>query len=428
MGRDRRDHRQSCATAERGHVTKLPDTDWLHDPRLSKVVDSLKCDGTPPRIVGGAVRDALLGLAVADVDLATPLLPGEVIRRLEAASIKAVPTGIEHGTVTAVCDGRSFEITTLRRDVATDGRRAIVAFSTDWREDAARRDFTINALYADPESREIYDYFGGLADLAAHHVRFIGDAAQRIAEDHLRILRLFRFHARFGQGALDRDALDAARDNASKLMALSRERIADELRKLLSVSDPTAAVSAMVDTGIFSAFLPEIADGAEERLERLVARERALSVAPLAVRRLATLLPFDPPLVEKVAARLKLSNRMRNDWMLLATVDHATHSARQLAYRIGIENARSHMLLHHDDAGLKEALAALDQWEQPVLSIKGGDLIQMGLRAGPLVARTLQAIERRWLAEDFPGAARTQAIAAMLVAEALDGGSNNGDA
>lgn len=401
-------------------MTKLPDTDWLHDPRLLRVADCLASEGNLPRIVGGAVRDALLGLAVADIDLATPLRPDEVIRRLEAASIKAVPTGIDHGTVTAVCDGRSFEITTLRRDVATDGRRATVAFSTDWREDAARRDFTINALYADPETREIYDYFNGLADLAAHHVRFIGDARQRIAEDHLRILRLFRFHARFGEGAIDQEALVAARDNASKLMALSRERISDELRKLLAVVDPVAAVTAMVDAGIFAAFLPEIADGAAERLRRLVTRERAFSFAPLAVRRLAALLPFDPPLVEKVAARLKLSNRMRSDWMLLATIDHATQSARQLAYRIGVECARSHLLLHHDDAGLGEAIASLHGWDQPVLTVKGGDLIQMGLREGPLVARTLQAIERAWLAEDFPGAERTKEIAETLVAEALD--------
>lgn len=405
-------------------MTKLPDTDWLHDPRLLKVVNSLTCEGEHPRIVGGAVRDALLGIAVADIDIATPLLPEEVIRRLEAASIKAVPTGIDHGTVTAVCDGRSFEITTLRRDVATDGRRATVAFSIDWREDAARRDFTINALYADPETRQIYDYFDGLTDLAAHHVRFIGDARLRIAEDHLRILRLFRFHARFGRGAIDKEALAAARENASTLMALSRERITDELRKLLAVPDPVAAISAMIEAGIFAAFLPEISDGAEARLERLIARERAFSVAPLAVRRLAALLPFDPPLVEKVAARLKLSNRMRNDWILLATVDHATKSARQLAYRIGAECARSHLLLHHDDAGLEQALAALDSWEQPVLTIKGGDLIQMGLREGPLVARTLQAIERRWLTEDFPGAERTKEIAETLVAEAL--GKNSG--
>jgi poly(A) polymerase len=223
-------------------MMQLPDAHWLHDPALLRLLDALRYEGQAPRIVGGAVRDALLGIAVADVDLATPLLPDNVIARLERAGIKAVPTGIEHGTITAVADGRTFEITTLRRDVSTDGRRATVQFSTDWKEDAARRDFTINALYADPESREIFDYFNGLEDIEQHHIRFIGDATQRIAEDHLRILRLFRFHARFGAGAIDTEALAAASANASKLMALSRERIADELRKLLGVADPVAAV------------------------------------------------------------------------------------------------------------------------------------------------------------------------------------------
>ncbi|MFN5823710.1 MAG: CCA tRNA nucleotidyltransferase, partial [Sphingomonadales bacterium] len=226
-------------------MTRLPDTEWLNDPAFRKVVDSLRVDGAPPRIVGGAVRDALLGLAVSDVDLATPLLPEDIVQRLETARIKAVPTGIDHGTITAVSDGRTFEITTLRRDVETDGRRATVAFSSDWQEDAARRDFTINALYADPDDGKIIDYFGGLADLESGLVRFIGDAGQRIAEDHLRILRLFRFHARFGKGPIDPDALSAARANASKLMALSRERIADELRKLLAVANPAPVVSAM---------------------------------------------------------------------------------------------------------------------------------------------------------------------------------------
>ena len=185
------------------------------------------------RYVGGAVRDELLRLPVSDIDLATRIPPDEVIRRLEEAKIKAVPTGIEHGTVTAVSDGHPFEITTLRRDVSTDGRRATVAFTDDWEEDAARRDFTINALSADPLTGELFDYFGGLADLERRHIRFIGDPLQRIAEDHLRILRFFRFHARFDAGEPDVAALEACTARANDLMALSRERIADELLKLL---------------------------------------------------------------------------------------------------------------------------------------------------------------------------------------------------
>lgn len=400
-------------------MTRLPETDWLRDPAFRKVVDSLRVDGAPPRIVGGAVRDALLGLAVSDVDLATPLLPEEIVRQLEEARIKAVPTGFDHGTITAVADGRAFEITTLRRDVETDGRRATVAFSSDWQEDAARRDFTMNALYADPDNGEVFDYFGGLADIETGHVRFIGDAGQRIAEDHLRILRLFRFHARFGKGPIDAEALSAACTNATKLMALSRERIADELRKLLAVADPAPSVSAMVKAGIFAAFLPEIVPGADVSLARLVQRERETGIAPLPVRRLSALLPTDPVLVEKVAARLKLSNRMRADLAILAKLDHGVTTERQLAYRLGTDNARSHILLHHDDQGLGEAIAALHGWEPPQLPIKGGDLIQMGLRQGPMVARTLQAVERQWIAEDFPSETRTREIAGQLVAEAL---------
>ncbi len=398
---------------------RLPDAPWLRDPALARVVEALRVDGTPPRIVGGAVRDALLGIAVADIDLATPLLPGEVTKRLEAARIKAVPTGIEHGTVTAVADDRTFEITTLRRDVSTDGRRATVEFATDWKEDGARRDFTINALYADPDTGEITDFFGGLADLKDHHVRFIGDAEARIAEDHLRILRLFRFHARFGQGAIDGDALAAAAKHASKLMSLSRERIADELRKLLSVPKPAQAVGAMISAGIFASFLPEIEGDAAQKLARLIEREYVAAILPSACRRLSAILPADPVMVEKISARLKLSNRMRSDLVVLASNYNSPHSARQLAYRIGIDNARDLVLLSFSDTSWHDEFRSLDDWEVPDFPIKGGDLISRGLRAGPVVAKTLQAIERLWVAEAFPGSQRSQEIADQLVLEAL---------
>jgi poly(A) polymerase len=400
-------------------VMLLPDADWLHDSAFSRVVEALRLDGKPPRIVGGAVRDALLAIDVADIDLATPLVPEKVIERLEAARIKAVPTGIEHGTVTAVSDGRTFEITTLRRDVSTDGRRATVEFSTDWREDAARRDFTINALYADPEALEIFDYFGGLADLKDHHIRFIGDAEQRIAEDHLRILRLFRFHARFGKGAIDTEALAAAAKHASKLMALSRERIADELRKLLSVSSPAGAVRAMLDAGIFASFLPEVLPNSGDILSDLHGRETIAGVVPSAARRLAAMLPADPVMVDKIGARLKLSNRMRADLVQLAANRGTGQTARQLAYSIGLENARDIVLLSRADVRWAKELASLDGWSVPELPIKGGELIDKGLRAGPVVARTLQAIEAQWLAESFPPKARVFEIADQLVAEAL---------
>ena len=213
---------------------------------MARLLRALAADEGMTRYVGGAVRDDLLHLPVNDIDLATRLAPDEVIRRLEKAKIKAVPTGIDHGTITAVSDGHPFEITTLRRDVSTDGRRATVAFTDDWREDAARRDFTINALSADTTTGEIFDYFDGLDDLRHRHIRFIGNPLQRIAEDHLRILRFFRFHARFGSGEPDAAALAACTERAKDLMALSRERIADELLKLLAVEDPSVTVGIML--------------------------------------------------------------------------------------------------------------------------------------------------------------------------------------
>ena len=218
-----------------------------------------------------------------------------------------MPTGLAHGTITAVIGGKPVEVTTLRRDVATDGRRATIAYTEDWREDAARRDFTINALSADPASGEVFDYFGGLADLEAGRVRFIGDPLQRIAEDHLRILRFFRFHARFGEGAPDEAALAACAARANDLMALSRERIADELLKLLGLPDPTATAALMIERGILRPVLPEI-DGAD-RLGALVAAEQAAGIAPEPIRRLAALLPPDPDVAADVAARLRLSRR-----------------------------------------------------------------------------------------------------------------------
>src|SRR4051794_31063829 len=231
---------------------------WRRKRGMKRLLKALGADEGLTRYVGGSIRDDLLGLPVSDIDLATRIAPDDVMRRLENAKIKAVPTGVDHGTVPAVSDGHPFEITTLRRDVSTDGRRATVAFTDDWQEDAARRDFTINALAADPSTGELFDYFGGLADLEQRRVRFIGDPLQRIAEDHLRILRFFRFHARFGKGEPDPAALDACTARANDLIALSRERIADELLKLLGLSDPAPTVAVMTERGILRPVLPEV--------------------------------------------------------------------------------------------------------------------------------------------------------------------------
>ncbi|RYD82996.1 MAG: CCA tRNA nucleotidyltransferase, partial [Sphingomonadales bacterium] len=260
-------------------MTLLPDAAWRHGAGLEKLMAALGEKDAMVRFVGGAVRDTLLGLPVKDIDCATRHLPEDSSRLIKQAGFKAIPTGIAHGTVTALLPSGHVEVTTLRRDVATDGRHAVVAFTDEWREDAARRDFTINALSADPLTGEVHDYFGGLADLDQGLVRFIGDPLQRIAEDHLRILRLFRFHERFGRGAPDQAGLAACIARANDLMALSRERIADELLKLLGGKNPAATVRLMFDSGIFRPIIPEIDESGVERLERLIARESFTNLA-----------------------------------------------------------------------------------------------------------------------------------------------------
>jgi poly(A) polymerase len=370
------------------------------------------------RYVGGCVRDTLLGLAVSDVDLATRLPPQDVLERLGKARIKAVPTGLAHGTVTAVVAGKPVEVTTLRRDVATDGRRATIAYTDDWREDAARRDFTINALLADPATLEILDYFGGEADLEARRVRFIGDPLTRIAEDHLRILRFFRFFARFGAGDPDPAALEACAARANDLMALSRERIADELTKLLALPEPVAAVRLMVGRDILKPVLPEIGPDGVERLAMLVGREREAGVEPHALRRLAALLPADAEKTALVAARLRLSNRSSRRLAAAGARDPGdARSPHVLAYAIGTEEAVDRILLGDGDPGVTATLAG---WQKPRLRVGGGEIIAMGLAPGPIVARTLQAIEREWAEAGFPPESATQrAIARRHVDQAL---------
>ncbi len=398
----------------------LPKVEWRQADGLKRVVAALADDQGGPRIVGGAVRDSLLGLPVTDVDLATALHPEAVIDRLEAARIKAVPTGLDHGTVTAVADGKNYEITTLRRDVATDGRRAKVAFSTDWKEDAARRDFTINALYADPATGEVFDYFGGLADLDEGTVRFIGDANERIAEDHLRILRYFRFLARFGEGAVDADAIAACAANANSLMALSRERIAGELLKLLALPDPRQSVALMVRNGIFAPFLPELADEAVASLDRLWQREQQFHLSPSLPSRLVAILVKDGPAVEKAGVRLKLSNKLRAE--LAARLGRSScgpDKIRAIAYYENVETARDAALLFAGDDGVGECMANLDNWTPPAFGIKGGDLIARGITVGPLVAKTLKLVETRWIEEGFPPLDRLNAIADQAASDAL---------
>ncbi|MDR6707014.1 poly(A) polymerase [Novosphingobium sp. 1748] len=383
-------------TEQHGMTEFLKREGWLVRPDLAELVAAVG----PLRWVGGAVRDTLLGLAVKDMDAATPLLPEEVIARCKTAGIRTVPTGIEHGTVTALTEGGPVEITTLRHDVSTDGRRATVAFAQDWRDDAARRDFTINALYVDPATGEVFDYFGGLADLAARRVRFIGDAAQRIREDHLRILRYFRFQARFGQTP-DPEAEQACAALAATLKGLSRERIGMEMMNLLGLPDPAPTVARMAELGVLAVVLPE---ACVEALADLVAQERAQGVAPDAVRRLAALLPAQSGLAEQVASRFRLSGAQKKRLSQAAARGKDTGDARAMAYALGMEGAMDRLLLNGG------SIAPLGGWTIPLFPLKGGDIVARGVAAGPRIAHILRSVEGRWVAEEFPDAARVEEL------------------
>lgn len=389
-------------------MRRLPPAPWTQRPELARLLEGLGPGNV--RWVGGAVRDTLLGLEVRDIDAATPLRPEEVGRRLSAAGIRTVPTGIDHGTLTAILGGASVEITTLRKDVSTDGRRATVEFASDWRDDAARRDFTINALYADPATLEVFDYFAGLDDLAAGRVRFIGDARARIREDHLRILRYFRFQARFG-AVLDAEAETACAELAPSLKGLSRERVGWELLALLALPDPAPTVARMRALGVLAAVLPEAGKHETDKLPALVASERAAGLAPDPVRRLACLLPPVPPVAETVAARLRLSRAQRAQLTCAAAREPADASdPRALAWAVGVPCAVDRLLL----AG--QSPAALAGWEVPPFPLKGGEIVARGVAAGPEVARVLQAVERRWVHEGFPDRQRVEALLAEELA------------
>jgi poly(A) polymerase len=388
----------------------LPDAPWRARPRLAELAAILGANQGLARYVGGAVRDTLLGLPVADIDIATPLDPQEVMARLKAAHIKAGPTGIAHGTVTAILPDGPIEVTTLRHDIETDGRHAKVLFTADWQADAARRDFTMNALYADPLTGEVFDYFCGLSDLEAGRVRFIGDPLQRIAEDHLRILRFFRFHARFGDTP-DPAGLDACTARANDLMALSRERIAAELLKLLVARNAVETVALMVARGIFRPVLPEIAPAGVDRLRRVAEVEQSADLIPNAIRRLAALLPNDHQLGESIGARLKLSNADRKRLVSALCSDLA--EPHPLAYRLGTDQALDRWLLHAADpvAGARTIAA----WPVPHFPLSGGAIVARGVAKGPDVARLRRQVEDRWIAEGFPDAGRVEELADQIV-------------
>jgi poly(A) polymerase len=384
---------------------------WMRTAETRAVLDALTKEGGTARFVGGAVRNALLGRPVADIDIATPLLPDDVTRRLEAAGITAHPTGIEHGTITAVANDKPFEVTTLRRDVTTDGRRATVAFTDDWAEDAKRRDFTINALYASPDG-ELFDYADGLADIGAGRVRFIGNAVTRIREDYLRILRLFRIHAWYGRGEIDADALHSVAAEKAGLAMLSAERIQKELTRLLEAENPAPMLRVMAATGI----LPEILPGTLNlpRFERVVDIDAANFFSPDAILRLAALLPNDVPQAGATADRLKLSNSDRARIEDLAGAHErivsylSIREVRKLLYRLGPQRFRDRALLGWaSDPKLSNAiqwralLALADAWERPHFPLTGRDVMAAGVSEGPLVGRILAEVEDWWVDSEF---------------------------
>jgi poly(A) polymerase len=389
-------------------AVKVAPQPWMKAAPTRALLKALVNAGIQARFVGGCVRDALLGRPIADVDLATPARPEEVIAALDKARIKVVPTGIEHGTVTAVFNSpvppRHFEITTLRRDVETFGRHARVAFDADWAEDAARRDFTINAIYLDPDGT-LHDPVGGLADLAAHRVRFVGEPAQRIAEDVLRVLRYYRFEARFGTAAGDPAARAACRDAAPLLAGLSAERVAQELLRLLAVPDPVPALRMMAEDGVLAAILPEATR--LDRLERLI----ALEPQPDPLRRLAALVAVDAAGAIALAERLRLSNAERDrlaglapPWPLDPSGD--LRNQRLALYRLGAGRYRDIALLLAadgaiDQARLAELLALAAAWQPPRFPLKGRDVTALGIPPGKRVGELLAAVCEWWEAGDF---------------------------
>lgn len=373
--------------------------EWMRSSDIAELIEALGPGNA--RFVGGAVRDTLLGLQVRDIDMATTLLPEAVIERLNEAGIRNVPTGLDHGTVTAVLPQGPVEVTTLRHDVSTDGRRATVAFAKDWREDAARRDFTINALYADPATGEIFDFFDGLTDLANRRVRFIGDARQRIREDHLRILRYFRFQARFGSLPADEEAEQACSELAATLKGLSRERIGMETMNLLALPDPTPTVRRMEELGVLAVILPE-AD--PQALGALVAAETQYGIAPDPIRRLAALLPPHAALAEQVASRFRLSGAQKKRLATAAAREAQPGEPCALAYRLGLDSALDRLLIAGADA------SSLSGWSMPHFPLKGGEIVARGVGAGPEVARILRSVESRWIAEGFPDKSRVAEI------------------
>jgi len=388
---------------------RLAPQPWMQQAEAKKLIAAFADAGFTARYVGGCVRDAVLGLPIRDIDIATDALPERSMALIQVLGMTAVPTGIDHGTVTAV-GRRSYEITTLRRDLTTDGRHAVVAFTDDWREDAARRDFTMNAMFLDADGT-VLDFFGGLADLAAGRVRFVGDPARRLAEDTLRLLRFFRFHAFYGKGAPDGEGLAACRQAAPHLPALSVERIRQEMLRLLEAPEPVACLRLMQDEGILRHVLPEAGPAPVlERLAHMVARDQACDRRPDALLRLLALLPSGRPAASALALRWKLSNaerdRMEKAAALAPTLSpdlssHATHILIQAQGNQALADAAGLRACDGNPAQWNELLRLAGEWQAPEFPVKGRDLAALGLQPGPEMGRLLKLAEAWWIEGDF---------------------------
>jgi poly(A) polymerase len=389
----------------------INDAPWLRSGPTARVLELLNGGGEEARVVGGAVRNALLKIPTGDIDIATTAVPAEVIRRAKAAGIKSVPTGLEHGTVTLVVDAQPFEVTTLRQDIETFGRKATVAFGRDWGRDAERRDFTINALSVDADG-VVHDYVGGLDDIAARRVRFIGDPNQRIAEDYLRILRFFRISAAYGAGELDRPGYLACIRAREGLATLSAERLRMEMMKLMIAARAVGAIAAMADGGLLLPVFGGIAYTGP--FAAMIAAELQLGLEANAVRRLGALAVAVTEDARRLAPRLRLTNSetkaldsMGHRWWRLAGMDEAT--ARRRLYRLGADRYRDRLMLAWARAGGDtvsahwQALATLpERWSAPQFPLKAADFIARGLTEGPALGQVLRLAEDAWLAADFP--------------------------
>jgi poly(A) polymerase len=404
----------------------LADAPWLTSGSTARVLALLNGNGEEARVIGGAVRNALLKIPIGDIDIATTALPDEVIRRARVAGIKSVPTGIEHGTVTLVVDRHPFEVTTLREDTETFGRKASVRFGRDWVRDAERRDFTINGLSVDAQGL-VHDHVGGLGDIEAKRVRFIGDPNLRIAEDYLRILRFFRIHAAYGAGEPDRAGYLACIAGRGGLAQLSAERVRMEMLKLVVAEGAAGAIVAMADGGLLLSIFGGVAYTGP--FAAMIAAERLLGFEPGAVRRLAALAVAVTEDARRVAARLRLTNAetkaldsMGHRWWRLAGMDEAT--ARRRLYRLGVDRYRDRLMLAwaragggHDSAHWRELALLSERWSAPKFPLKAADFVARGVAEGPALGHVLALAEDAWLAADFPlDQAALKAIADHTVA------------